>query len=199
MKRLDIPIAVEGKYDVMRLKEEIDGTIIPLDGFRIYKDKEKLSLLRRLAKEKGLIILTDSDSAGFQLRNFLRSTLFDGALYHAYIPDVYGKEKRKRLPGKEGKIGVEGMSADILIQALEKAGIFLSQGEKKEPITSFDLFSLGFSGAPGAEKRRKNLLKRLSLPERMTTKALLPVLNLLYTKDAFFALAEKMENGEDEE
>ena len=159
---------------MMRLKEEIDGTIIPLDGFRIYKDKEKLSLLRRLAKEKGLVILTDSDSAGFQLRNFLRSTLFDGTLYHAYIPDVYGKEKRKRLPGKEGKIGVEGMSADILIQALEKAGIFLSQGEKKEPITSFDLFSLGFSPArPGAEKRRKNLLKRLSLPERMTTKALL--------------------------
>lgn len=189
MKQLDIPVVVEGKYDVMRLQREIRGTVLPLDGFRIYKDKEKLALLRRLAKEKGLIILTDSDSAGFQLRNFLRSAIPEGTLYHAYIPDVYGKEKRKPVPGKEGKLGVEGMASEILIQALQNAGIFVAEGEKEDPITAYDLFSLGLSGVKGADARRKMLLKKLELPERMTTKALLPVLNLLFTRDEFLKKA----------
>lgn len=186
-----MPVIVEGKYDRLRLQELVDGTIIETGGFGIFKNPEKLEMLRALAQKTGIIILTDSDRAGFKIRNYIRSAIPHAkGIVNVYIPDIFGKERRKVSPSKEGKLGVEGISAETLRQCFEKAGV-LSDTVSKEtpnPITKADLFMLGLSGTEDASTRRAELLRKLSLPERLTTKGLLPILNTLYTREEFLAL-----------
>ena len=193
MKKLKEVLVVEGRYDKNTLSQVVDATIIPVNGFSLFHDKELLSLLRRLAKERGLIIMTDSDGAGFVIRNHLRSVLPKEQLKHAYIPDIYGKERRKRIAGKEGKLGVEGMKPVVLLEALERAGaVFegeMTAGGKRDAITKADLFSLGLSGGADAAARRSVLLKHLDLPEHMTANAMLETLNILYDRQRFLEMA----------
>lgn len=196
MIRLNEVLVVEGRYDKNTLSQIFDATIIETGGFQIFSDKQKLSLLRRLAQARGLIILTDSDGAGFVIRNHLKGAIDPKYIKHAYIPDLMGKERRKSSPSKEGKLGVEGMSREVIIEALLRAGVSLSEEEataRREEITKGDLFSLGLSGGEGSREKRGALLKSLSLPERLTTNALVDVLNALMTKNEFFALFD--ENG----
>lgn len=194
-----MPVIVEGKYDRLRLQELIDGTIIETGGFGIFTDPEKLDMIRALAEKTGIILLTDSDRAGFKIRSYIRSAIPGGkGIVNVYIPDVFGKERRKTAPSKEGKLGVEGISIELLRDCFEKAGVFtaLTDGEEKDPITKVDLFILGLSGADDASYKRAALLKRLGLPERLTAKGLLPVLNTLYTREEFFAAAEQLTERE---
>jgi ribonuclease M5 len=191
--KLTMPVVVEGKYDRLRLQELIDGTIIETGGFGIFRDQEKLEMLRALAEKTGIIILTDSDRAGFKIRSYIRSAIPHAkGIYNVYIPDIFGKERRKVHASKEGKLGVEGISAEMLRGCFEKAGVLdgVEIREPSEPITKADLFMLGLSGTDDASRRRAALLKKLALPERLTAKGLLPVLNTLYTREEFLALAE---------
>ena len=181
MLRIREAIVVEGRYDKNTLSQMVDTVIVETSGFGIFKDKERLALLRRLAEKRGLIVLTDPDGAGFVIRSHLRGSIPPEQVKHAYVPDVYGKERRKRRGGKEGKLGVEGLEA-----ALRRAGAtFLDEtGEaapKRQAITKAELMALGLSGGPGAAERRKELLHRLELPERLSPNALLEVLNALFT------------------
>ena len=187
MIKLDRPVIVEGKYDIIKLSNLIDGLIIKTDGFGIFRDKEKQKLLRRLAGEKGVIVLTDSDSAGFLIRNFLNSTLPKDKITHVYIPDVYGKEKRKTEKSKEGKLGVEGMEEKILLDAFSKAGVFCENSLDKERrlITNIDLYEWGLSGRENSKEKRKLLLRRLDLPERMSSSSMLKILNTFVTYEEF--------------
>ena len=190
------PVIVEGKYDKIKLSALIDGTIIETNGFTIFKDKDKLEMLRVLAKKTGLIILTDSDAAGFKIRNYIRSAIPEGELIHDYIPDVYGKERRKAAPSKEGKLGVEGIDLKTLQQCFEKAGLTAEKTDsRREEITKADLFLWGLSGTDGALAKRQALLKKLNFPERMSTKALLPVLNTLFAKEEFLEMLETLEQS----
>lgn len=190
------PVIVEGKYDKIKLSALIDGTIIETNGFTIFKDRDKLEMLRVLAKKTGLIILTDSDAAGFKIRNYIRSAVPEGELIHVYIPDVYGKERRKAAPSKEGKLGVEGIDLETLRLCFEKAGVLAEKTEKRrEEITKADLFMWGLSGTGGALGKRQALLKKLNFPERMSTKALLPVLNTLFSKAEFLEVLKTMEQA----
>lgn len=188
MKKVREVIVVEGRYDKNTLSQVVDATVISLGGFSVFNDREKLALLRRLGSSRGLILLTDSDGAGFQIRNFLKGALPKEHLKQAYIPDIYGKERRKRAAGKEGKLGVEGMRPEVLLEALRRAGATF-EGEEalenstKDPVTKADLFEWGLTGGPGTARRRQSLLKRLELPERLTPNGMLEVLNLLYSKD----------------
>ena len=194
MIKLTKPIIVEGKYDIIKLSNLIDGLIIKTDGFGIFKDKEKQKLIRRLAGETGIIVLTDSDSAGFLIRNFLTSSLPKEKITHVYIPDVFGKEKRKTEAGKEGKLGVEGMTEEILLEAFRKAGVVgEATTEKRRLITNVDLYEYGFSGRPNSQEKRKKLLKRLSLPERLSTSSLVKILNTFVTYEEFVKEAEQCE------
>ena len=195
MYRVAEVIVVEGKYDKNTLSQTVDASIITLEGFAAFHDREKLSFLRRLAEKRGLIILTDSDGAGFVLRNFLKGALPSGRVRHAYIPDVPGKERRKRAPGREGKLGVEGMRPEILLDALRRAGAtFIDETPDGvrfpdgEPITMSDFFECGLSGAPDSAEKRRALLKRLSLPEKLNARGLLDALNLLYGRERFYEL-----------
>ena len=178
-------IVVEGRYDKAALAGVVDTLILDTAGFGVFRDGEKLALLRRLAEKRGLIVLTDPDGAGFVIRNYLKGAIPKGQVKHAYVPDVYGKERRKRAPGKEGKLGVEGMSPDVLRRAVLNAGATVLYGDAPERaagnLTPADLFALGLSGTADAAERRGELLKRLGLPERMSAKALLAALNALYT------------------
>ena len=192
MMKIKEAIVVEGRYDKNTLSQLVDGVILETSGFGIFKDEERLALLRRLAGQRGIIVLTDSDGAGFVIRNFLKGTLPAGQVKHAYIPDQYGKERRKRAPGKAGKLGVEGMRPEVLERALRRAGAtVLEEGKgeaRRQPrreITKADLFALGLSGAPGATQRRQALLRSLALPEHLSANALLPVLNALYSYEEF--------------
>ena len=188
MVRIKEAVVVEGRYDKNTLSQVVDTVILETVGFGIFKDEERLYLLRRLAKERGLIVLTDSDGAGFVIRNYLKGAVDPSLVKHAYIPDRPGKEKRKRRPGKEGKLGVEGMSPQVLLEALRRGGAtFLDEDETVSalrPITKADLFAAGLSGTPEASARRADLLKRLELPERLSPNAMLEVLNVLYGYDA---------------
>ena len=197
MIKLTKPIIVEGKYDIIKLSNLIDGLIIKTDGFGIFKDKEKQKLIRRLAGETGIIVLTDSDSAGFLIRNFLTSSLPADKITHVYIPDVFGKEKRKTEAGKEGKLGVEGMTEEILLEAFRKAGVVSeTTTEKRQLITNVDLYEYGFSGRPNSQEKRKLLLKKLSLPERLSTSSLVKILNTFVTYDDFITIAEEITSCE---
>jgi ribonuclease M5 len=187
MRRVKEAIVVEGRYDKNALSQVVDAVILETAGFGVFKDGEKLELLRRLAEKQGLIILTDPDGAGFVIRNFLKGAIPKEQVKHAYIPDIYGKERRKRAPGKEGKLGVEGVSPQILLEALTRAGAtFLDEEGSAAPRgewTPADLYALGLTGQPDSAQRRKQLLAKLGLPERMNTKALLVVLNALYSPE----------------
>ncbi len=187
MIKLSQPVIVEGKYDIIKLSNLIDGLIIKTDGFGIFKDKEKQQLIRRLAGEKGIIVLTDSDSAGFMIRNFISSVVPKEKITNVYIPDIYGKEKRKTEGGKEGKLGVEGMSEDVLLEAFHKAGVLCDKSESTERrlITNVDLYEWGFSGRADSKAKRQALLKSLALPERMSTSNLVKILNTFVTYEEF--------------
>lgn len=185
--RIREAIVVEGRYDKAALAGVADTLILETAGFGVFKDGERLAFLRKLAAKRGLIVLTDSDGAGFVIRNYLKGAIPKDQVKHAYIPDVYGKERRKQAPGREGKLGVEGMSPEVLRNALLRAGAtVLDGGAPDRPqgdLTPADLFVLGLSGAPDAGARRWELLKRLDLPEHMSAKALLAALNALYTPE----------------
>lgn len=195
MRKVREVIVVEGRYDKNALSQVVDATIVTLGGFAVFNDREKLVFLRRLAERRGLIVLTDSDGAGFVIRNYLKGALPRDKVKQAYIPDIYGKERRKRAPGKEGKLGVEGMKPAVLLEALRRAGATFEDGEtvaecREDPITKADLFTLGLTGGTDSAEKRRALLKRLDLPEHLTSNAMLEALNLLYGRAAFLALAE---------
>lgn len=195
MIKIDKVIIVEGRYDKIKLSSMIDGIIIGTEGFGIFKDKDKQKLIRKLAETKGIAILTDSDSAGFVIRNFITSIVPKEYITNVYIPDIYGKEKRKVSPSKEGKLGVEGVSAEILKEAFKKAGIGVSQSETNErkKITLNDFFDDGLTGDTQSKRKRTDLLKKLDLPERMSTKAMLDILNTFITYDEYKKLVESEE------
>lgn len=195
MIKIDKVIIVEGRYDKIKLSSMIDGIIIETEGFGIFKDKDKQKLIRKLAETKGIAILTDSDSAGFVIRNFITSIVPKEYITNVYIPDIYGKEKRKDSPSKEGKLGVEGVSAEILKEAFKKAGIGVSKSETNErkKITLNDFFDDGLTGDTQSKRKRTDLLKKLDLPERMSTKAMLDILNTFITYDEYKKLVESEE------
>lgn len=181
-------IIVEGKYDLNAIKQIVDGVVITTDGFGVFHNKDKLQLIRKMADIRGVIILTDSDGAGFVIRNYLKGSLPKEKVKHAYIPDMYGKEKRKKTVSKEGKLGVEGMSADVLRDALIKAGATVNGANTFycTNITKADLYAAGLSGTINSADNRRKLIAALELPEKLSPNALLDVLNALYTRDAFF-------------
>ena len=178
-------IVVEGRYDKNTLSQVVDAPIFQTNGFSVMHDKELLQLLRRVAETRGLIVFTDSDGAGFVIRNHLKSAIPGNLLKHAYIPDVYGKERRKSAPGKEGKLGVEGMTPEVILESLRRAGATMDEASQKPAgeITKQDMMELGLSGGKDSATKRKALLKHLQLPEHMSSNAMLQALNLLYTKE----------------
>ena len=180
-------IVVEGRYDKNTLAQVVDATVVTLGGFAVFNDKEKVAFLRRLAAERGLIVLTDSDGAGFVIRNYLKGALPKEQVKQAYIPDIHGKEKRKRAPGKEGKLGVEGMRPEVLLEALRRCGATF-QGEeapvRSAELTKADMMEKGLVG-PGSAARRQQVLKELELPEHLTANGLLEAMNLLLSREEF--------------
>ena len=176
-------IVVEGKYDKIKLSSILDAVILVTNGFRIFRDPEKMALIQYYARTTGVIVLTDSDRAGFQIRNYLKGAVRDGKLYHVYIPDIYGKEHRKEKPSAEGKLGVEGIRKDVLLEAFAKAGVLTDEvPEKADLITRYDLYELGLSGGADSKARRKALQKRLGLPDLLSAASLLEVLNTMMTR-----------------
>ena len=197
MFRIQEAIVVEGRYDKNTLSQLVDTVILETAGFGVFQNAELVALLRRLARTRGLIVLTDSDGAGFLIRGHLKSALPAQGVKHAYIPDVPGKERRKRAPGKEGKLGVEGMTPAVLEAALRRAGATILDGGEaeisdptREPVTKADLMAWGLSGGEGSRERRSRLMAALSLPEHLSPNALLPVLNALWSREE---LEEKLE------
>lgn len=191
MRRVREVIVVEGRYDKNAVRQVVEATVVETRGFGVFNDRERLALLRRLAEERGLILLTDSDGAGFVIRNFLKGAIPRERLKQAYIPDVPGKERRKAVPGREGKLGVEGMSPAVLLEALRRAGATFEDEpppERREDLTKADLFALGLAGGEGSAERRRLLLKRLDLPEHLTANGMLEALNLLFDREALEAL-----------
>ena len=178
-------IVVEGRYDKNTLSQVVDAPILETAGFGIFKDRQQMALLRRVAEKRGLIVFTDSDGAGFVIRNHIKSAIPGNYLKHAYIPDIPGKERRKSAPGREGKLGVEGMTPEVILIALRNAGATVEGEETTSAgsITKQDLMALGLSGGSNAGEKRKVLLKKLNLPERMSANAMLQALNLLYTRE----------------
>lgn len=193
MRRVREVIVVEGRYDRNALRQVVDATVVETRGFGVFNDRERLALLRRLAAERGMILLTDSDGAGFVIRNFLKGAIPRSQLKQAYIPDVYGKERRKASPGREGKLGVEGMPPAVLLEALERAGATFDGGAaergERGPVTKADFYELGLTGCPNSGAKRAALLQKLGLPERMTANALLEAVNILYTREEFMEMA----------
>lgn len=194
MIKIKEAIIVEGRYDRNTLSQLVDAPILETSGFHIMKDKRQLEFLRSVAQKRGLIILTDSDGAGFVIRNYLKSAIPATQLKHAYIPDVAGKERRKATPGKEGKLGVEGMRPDVLLECLRRAGATIEGETAAEPqtITKQDMMELGLSGGTDSKARRLALLKKLDLPEHMSANALLQALNLLYSPEELRAVMENI-------
>ena len=196
MIKIKEAVIVEGKYDKIKLSSLIDGLIIETGGFQIFSDREKIELLRRLADTRGLLILTDSDSAGILIRNHIQSCIPKEKIRHAYIPDLYGKEKRKLHPSKEGKLGVEGIDPEILLESIRRSGASAIEeagsSEEKRKITKLDLYEDGFSGGADSSKKRQVLLRELGLPERLTAKALVPVLNSLVNYEEYQKVVKKI-------
>ena len=194
MVKIREAILVEGRYDKNTLSQILDAPILETSGFGIFKDKQQMALLRRIAETRGLIVFTDSDGAGFVIRNHIKSAIPGKYLKHAYIPDIYGKEKRKAAPGKEGKLGVEGMTKEVILESLRRAGATID-GEEAAPvrqITKQDLMELGLSGTPEASANRLKLLKKLNLPEHMSPNAMLQALNLLYNLEELQAILQNL-------
>ena len=197
MVKIREAIVVEGRYDRNTLSQIVDAPIFEPSGFGIFKNKEQLALLRAVAEKRGLIVFTDSDGAGFVIRNHIKSAIPGKYLKHAYIPDLYGKEKRKDKPGKEGKLGVEGMTPEIILSALRASGATLEEEASETPstaaITKQHMMELGLSGTADSSRKRARLQKRLGLPEHMSANALLQALNLLYTTDELSDLVKALE------
>lgn len=198
MVKIREAIVVEGRYDKNTLSQILDATILETSGFGIFKDKQQMDLLRRVAEKRGLIVFTDSDGAGFVIRNHIKSAIPAKYLKHAYTPDIFGKERRKVAPGKEGKLGVEGMDREVILDALRRAGAtfegetFTTDGQ----ITKQDMMALGLSGGKDSSGKRKLLMKQLNLPERLSANAFLQAVNLLCTREEFCELAEKLEQND---
>lgn len=185
-------IVVEGRYDKNTLSQIVDAVIIETSGFGIFNDAQKQKLLRTMAQARGLVVLTDSDGAGFVIRNFIKGCVDPACVKHAYIPDVFGKERRKAAPSKEGKLGVEGMRPQVLLDALIRAGATVDErpaAESAARITKADMYKCGLSGGTGSREKRAALIKRLDLPEKLSADALLDVLNAIMTREEFFTLA----------
>lgn len=196
MVKIHEAIVVEGRYDKNTLSQIVDAPILETSGFQIMKDKAQLDLLRKVAEKRGLIVFTDSDGAGFVIRNFLKGAIEPQFLKHAYIPDIPGKERRKATAGKEGKLGVEGMTPDVIIQCLKRAGATID-GEKPvqtSTITKQNLMALGLSGGADSKKKRCALLKKLELPEHMSCNAMLQALNLLLTPEELVLVLESIDD-----
>ena len=194
MVKIKEAIVVEGRYDKNTLSQILDAPILETSGFGIFKDKKQMKLLRQVAEKRGLIVFTDSDGAGFVIRNHIKSAIPGKYLKHAYIPDIAGKEKRKTAPGKEGKLGVEGMTPEVILEALRRAGATFEGEAAQETsrITKQDLMALGLSGGADASSRRLALLKKLDLPEHMSANAMLQALNLLMDLEELQRLAAEL-------
>lgn len=195
MIRLDRPVIVEGKYDKIALKNIVDALIITTDGFGIFKNKEKCDLIRRLARKNGVIIMTDSDSAGAVIRSYIKKIVSDCEIINVYVPELQGKEKRKAKPSKSGLIGVEGMSPEIIEDALRKSGVFSVRDEERRKITKADMFAFGLSGREDSREKRKSFLRQLGLPESLSSSAMLDVLNNCFTFEEFNKKAETFKNN----
>ena len=195
MLKTDKVIVVEGKYDAIRLANIVDAAILRTEGFGVFKDKEKQELLRTLGEKRGLLVLTDGDSAGMLIRNYIRNLVPAEQITDVYVPDLYGKEKRKDKPSKEGKLGVEGIPDDILIEALKKAGV-TEEGDVRPAvsnerlITRMDFYRDGLAGGPNSKAKRLALQSALGLPERMTGKQLLRIINMMVSYDEYRALVD---------
>lgn len=186
MIKIKQAVIVEGKYDKIRLSNIVDTVIVPVHGFSVYRDRETAELIRTLARTRGIIILTDSDSAGFQIRNKIKEIARGGSVINVYVPDIKGRERRKREPSKQGLLGVEGIDDDIILEAFRKAGVLAEKSEApKDPITKADLFDLGLIGAENSAQRRAALQRKLGLPERLSANMLLEMLNVMYTRERF--------------
>ena len=195
MIKIKEAIVVEGRYDKNTLSQIVDAPILETSGFGIFKNKEQMALLRKVAETRGLIVFTDADGAGFVIRNHIKSAISAKYLKHAYTPDIFGKERRKVAPGKEGKLGVEGMTKDVVLESLRRAGAtFLGEdiAEAKQEITKADLMELGLYG-PGSNEKRAALVKKLLFPEKISTNAFLQAVNLLYTADELNEMVKTME------
>ena len=194
MVKVQEAIVVEGRYDKNTLSQIVEAPIFQTNGFSVMHDKELLQMLRRVAQVRGLIVFTDSDGAGFVIRNHLKSAIPGEHLKHAYIPDVFGKERRKAAPGKEGKLGVEGMTPDVILDCLRRAGATMEDNATtpKDGLTKQDLMELGLSGGKDSSAKRKKLLNHLQLPEHMSSNAMLQALNLLYSKEELTALVKSI-------
>lgn len=191
MIRIKEVIVVEGRYDKNALSQVVDAVIIETSGFGIFNNAQKQKLLRTMAEARGLIVLTDSDGAGFIIRNFIKSCVDPRLLKHAYIPDIHGKERRKSSPSREGKLGVEGMRPQVLLDALIRAGATIEGDESVPPtahISKADMYAMGLTGRDGSAAKRAELIRRLDLPEHITAGALLDVLNAVMTREEFMAL-----------
>lgn len=190
--KLSEAVIVEGKYDKIKLSNIIDAFIIETNGFAVFKDKTKLSFIKKLAKERGIIILTDSDHAGFMIRNYISSGVPKEQIKNVYIPDIFGKEKRKNAPSKEGKLGVEGMTKEVIVEALSKAGITSSKSVCSDPVTTVDFYDLGLTGGAGSKAKRKALCKALDLPEFLSTSSLISCINNFMTKEEFYSVCQNL-------
>ena len=194
MVKIREAIVVEGRYDKNTLSQIVDAPILETSGFGIFKDKKQMALLRQVAEKRGLIVFTDADGAGFVIRNHIKSAIPAKYLKHAYTPDIFGKERRKAAPGKEGKLGVEGMKRDVILEALRKAGATI-EGENPSAsggITKQDLMELGLSGGPGSSEKRLALMKRMNFPEHMSANAMLQALNLLLSLDELTCIMQEI-------
>jgi ribonuclease M5 len=194
MIKIKEAIVVEGRYDKNTLSQIVDAPIIETSGFGIMNDKAQLAFLRKVAQKRGLIVLTDSDGAGFVIRNYLKSAVPASQLKHAYIPDIYGKERRKAAPGKEGKLGVEGMTPEVIVECLRRAGATMEGANQIEnhQITKQDMMALGLSGTADSKARRLALMKKLDLPAHMSSNALLQALNLLCSLEELQVILDKI-------
>ena len=193
MLKINEAIIVEGNYDKARLANIVDATIIVTDGFMIFKDTKKAEMIKKLADTCGVIIFTDSDAAGFKIRNYLKNILSGKKVKHAYIPDIKGKERRKNHHSKEGFLGVEGVSEDIIITALNNAGYSAGNEDKKRLITKTDLYSDGLCGGDDSAQRRERLKKNLNLPKHLSANSLLDVLNRLYSYDEYRRFVDNLD------
>lgn len=198
MIKIEQAVIVEGKYDKIKLSSIIDAVIIQTNGFKIFKDKEKCDIIRYYARKKGIIILTDSDTAGFKIRNYLKGIVKEGKIINVYIPDVFGKEKRKTQASKEGKLGVEGISKKLILDALEKAGVLLNDSEPvRDLITKMDLYEDGFIGKENSSEMRRNLLIKLDLPSLLTTNSIIEILNTMMDRKKYKEIIKDLCNKGD--
>ena len=195
MLKIREAILVEGRYDKNTLAQIVDAPIFETAGFGIFKDKQQMALLRRVAESRGLIVFTDPDGAGFVIRNHIKSAIPGQYLKHAYVPDVMGKERRKRAPGKEGKLGVEGMTPNVILESLRRCGATIEGADAPQchPITKQDMMALGLSGGADSSALRLRLIKKLEFPEHMSANALLQALNLLYTLEELTEIVKSLE------